>query len=292
MTGKRQPPAGRPPDRHQALIDQCVALGRVLGRFRDERGDQDEGKVADYRGRIASLPVPDLERERGQLELEKRRRFTATSDNLLRSSGPGVLTKFLPDAGLLAFVRRVDLLDLATSGASIPEPLTSRIVEMTESGGPTDEHMKPREIAQTVMALRAIACSVCVIPPGAYFEDAAFDVDQIDPAACRPQFVMAGAHAADGQLPIYVPENEQRADGWRGLSRKDLREIAQAVIDNGPGAMLAFRLRQESPVEGVREGRVNGRPAEPGTGDRLPVGGKRSGQRRGALRAVGAGQDG
>lgn len=288
----KQPPPGRPPDRHQALIDQCVALGRALGRFRDPNGDQDEAKVADYKGRLASLAVPDLERERGQLELDKRRRFTATSDNLLRSSGPGVLTKFLGGAGLIAFLRRVDLLDLATNGGAIPEPLTSRVIEMTESGGPTDEHMKPREIAQTVMALRAIACSVCVIPPDVYFEDPDFDVDQIDQGACRPQFVMAGVRPAEGQLPIYVPENEQRKDGWRGLSRKDLREIAQAVIDNGPGAMLAFRLRQESPVEGVREGRVNGSAAEPSTGDRLPVGGKRPGQRRGALRAVGAGQDG
>ncbi len=275
VTTKRpaRPPAGPPPDRHQALVDQCVALSRVLGRFRGGDGEQDESKAGAYRSRLAGLTVPDLERERGQLELQKRRKFTATSDNLLRSSGPSVVTKFLPGAGLIAFVRRVDLIDLATNGAAIPDPLTARVIEMTESGGPTEEHLKPREVAQTVMALRAIACSVCVIPPDEYFEDPDYDVDRIDPGACRPQFVMAGARPAEGQLPIYVPEGEHRDDGWRGLSRGDLKEIAQTVIDNGPGALLAFRLRQESALESVRADGSDGPAAKRGARNRLPVGG-------------------
>lgn len=205
------------------------------------------------------MTVPELERERGQLELAVRRRYTATPDNLLRSSGPGVVTLFLHGVGLRVFLRRVDLLDLAANGVAIPEPLTARVLEITEAGGdPGDDLMAPREQAMTVNALRAIACTACCLPPDRYFEDADYDVDDIDPRECRPAFVMPGQRCGPGQLPVWVSEVEHREDGWRGLRTSDLKEIAQAVVSNGPGAMLAFRLRQEARVAGALRNGGNG----------------------------------
>jgi len=280
-----------PDKRRQKLIDECVQQATLVGRFGGDPDARQKGAAA-YRARLAQISLPQLERERGQLELENRRRFTATSASLLRSSGPKVVTKYLPRAGLVVLLQRVDLLDLAVNGVTIPEPLTSRVLEMVDAEGVPARMLEPREYSETIQALRVIACTTCIIPPPEYFEDPAFDVDRVDPRECAPQFVMPGAPCLDGQLPIYVPENAPRDDGWRGLKRADLKEIAQAVVEHGPGAMIAFRLRQERLVEDVHEGGGDELPPKRAARDRVRVAGARPRQRRQPVRELGEDRDG
>lgn len=240
--------------RTDQLVEECMRQAGLLNRFPDETA---RGK---YRAGLAGMTLPELEKERGQLELAIRRRYTATSETLLRSAGPSVLTLFLRGCGLRVFIRRVDLLELAVAGVAIPEPLTARVMEIVGSEGkPTEEAMAPREMAMTIGALRAIACAACVQPPDAYFEDPDFDVDDIDSRVLKPQFAPPGVPCGPGQLPVWVNEDEPREDGWRGLRTDDLKEIAQAVVTNGPGALAAFRLRQESLVASVHGDGGNGR---------------------------------
>ena len=258
--------------RRERLTDECLRQAALVGRF---VGTDQERRAAEaeYRGQLSAMTDPELEKERGQLELASRRRYTATTENLLRSSGPRVVTKFLGQVGLTVFMRRLDLLELAQSGVFAPEPLTERVLEMIDAETVPDAMFEPKRYSETIMALRAIACAVCVLPPDRYFEDPDFAEDQIDPADCRPQFVMPGAKAADGQLPIWVSDRDVRADGWRGLRKADLKEIAQAVMYSGPGALYSFRIRQDSLVEDRDESRVDGRPAKRAARGRVRVAG-------------------
>ena len=285
-----------PNRRTQKLIDECLVAATVLGRFpsgaKPEEVAARSAAVAAFRARLAGLTLPQLEREHGQLELERRRRYTATTDTLVRSAGPRAVTAFLRDVGLMVFMQRMDLLEVVLNGWLFPEPLHARVLEIVEAEGVTDEMLTPQKAAETVQTMRAIACAVCVQPPEEYLTDPDFDPEAVDPHLCPRQFVMPGGPCGPGQLPIYVPELEPRADGWRGLGRKDLRALARAAIDNGPGALMAFRLRQESLVADVPDGEGHDDAAERATGDHLPVGGDRPRPRGKRVRAVGRGQDG
>lgn len=273
--------------RKDQLIADCVRLATIVGRLARD------GTDVEYRARLGTMSLPAIEKERGQLELEKRRRYTATPDSLVRSAGPGVVDIFLRDVGLTVFLQRVDLLEVVLNGGVVPEPLHQRVLEMIDADDATDEMMAAPKMAESMQAMRAIACAVCVVPPAQYFADPNFGVDQMtEPHTYARQFVMPGQPCKDGQLPIYVPELEPRADGWRGLKKNDLRSIVKATIDNGPGAMLSFRLRQEDAVALAHDGADDGPAPEPAVGDSVPMGGDRSRSRGKRVRAVGGGKDG
>lgn len=273
------PKSTKPDKRAEALIDECVRTATLVGRLR--------GGAATYKARLSGMTVPQLEKERGQLELERRRRYSATADNLLASTGPRAVSVYLKTAGLLVFMQRIDLLDLVMAGGVIPEPLTSRVLEMVEAEGVTAEMLSPEKAAETVQSMRAIACASCLQPPPEYFNDPDYDPDGIDPHRCARLFVMPGGPCGPGQLPVYVGEMEQRADGWRGLSRADLRTLVKAAIDNGPGALLGFRLRQESLVAAAHGGEDDGDETERDPGGDVPVGGTGPRPSRRRVRVVG-----
>lgn len=280
--------------RTAGLIEECVNLAGGLGRWRDAADEDERDRlIKEYRESLQAKPMQQVEKERRELEIQRRQRFTATADLLLRSSGPQVVTAALPESGVIVMMKRVDLMDLAMSGAGgIPEPLTSRVVEMIEAGDVTEEMMSPRDAAESLMTMRAIACAVCLQPPAEFFENPDIDVDDLDVSGCAKLFSMPGAATVPGQLPVFVPEREQRADGWRGLKREDLKKITRVTIDQGAGAMLHFRLRQERIVANALA--VSDPVSAPKRNARrdVPVGSDRPRQGRGAVRKVGRAADG
>ena len=281
--------------RKDQLIADCVRLATVLGRLRGDGTTQSSTiMTAEYQKKLEGLPVPEIERARGQMELERRRRFTASADTLIRSAGPAVMDFHVRGAGVTVFLQRLDLLEAIQNGANvIPQPLHQRVLEMYDAEDVTDEMLTPAKAAETIQTMRAIVCAVCVQPPAQYYTDVDFGPDQMtEPHTYPRQFVMPGQPCRDGQLPIFVPEFELRADGWRGLKKADLKEIVRATINNGPGAMLGFRLRQESLVALAHDGDDNGEAPERAAGDLVPVGGDRPRSRGKRVRAVGGGTDG
>lgn len=266
------------------LIAECERLDGLLVMLSPGRKYE--------RAKLAGMTVPALEKERGRLELERRRRMTATTESLLRSTGPGVVTRYLRGAGLEVFVQRMDLLEVALNGGTFPEPLTARVIEMTEADDADTEMAKLDRAAETVQSLRAIACAVCVQPPPEYLEDPDFDLTDFEPRQLPRQFVMPGGACGAGQLPVYVPEHEPREDGWRGLTRDDLRAIVKTAIDNGPGALATFRLRQDAVMADALGDEGDGEDGERDDGDSVPVGSDGPGQGRPAVRVVGGKRDG
>lgn len=283
----------KPDKRAERLIAECERLDGLLammtsGLSAEERSSH---RVA-YSAKLRGMAVPDLERERGRLELDRRRRMSATTDSLLRSSGPGVVTRYLRGCGLEVFVQRMDLLEVALNGGTFPEPLTSRVIEMTEADDAELEMARPDRAAETVQSMRAIACAVCVQPPPEYLEDPDFDLADFEPHRLPRQFVMPGAACGEGQLPVYVPEHQPREDGWRGLTRDDLKALVKTAIDNGPGALASFRLRQEADLENALGDESDGEDGERDDGGDVPVGGDGPGQGSPPVRVVGGKRDG